>query len=276
MTVDALRDAYRLGREAWPSLALPEPALRGFIVERVGASEVSVDDIAPLALTDMYLACACIHRIEGAHAAFEAMCAPTVDAALARIGARPVADDIKQQVMDLLFVGKGGRGALGKYSGRGNLRGWVRVIAVREAVRLLKKSNDTVSVGDDAMFDALAPSERDDPELEYLKLHYRDAFRRAFLHAVNQLPRRERTALRMSVLDGLSIDEIGKAFSVHRATAARWLNQAREQLIEGTKAALSEQLRISASEVDSVIRLVRSSLDVSLGGALRSRISDGG
>ena len=177
-----------------------------------------------------------------------------------------ITDEVKQVVMDQLFVG----GKITTYSGRGNLRGWVRIIAVREASRLLRAGNRTVSA-DDAMFDALAPSDREDPELEYLKAHYRDQFRRMFLRAVGDLPRRERTALRMNVLDGRSIDDIGATFRVNRSTAHRWLTQARELLIEGTKKGLMLELAISAAEVESVIRLVRSSIDVSLENVLRSK-----
>jgi len=269
---DPLARAYDVGRAAWPALVVAEPAFRGFVTARLPDAEVTDAALAALVVADLYLACACVERVDGATAAFEAHCMQAVDAAVARIdSARPIIDEVRQVVMDLLFVGKHGRGAIDTYSGRGSLRGWVRVIGVREAVRIVRQSSNKVMVEDEAMFDALAPTERDDPELEYLKHHYRTEFKRAFVDAIAALPRRERTALRMNVIDGSSIDDIGAAFRVHRATAARWLGRARESLIESTKRGLMRELRLTHTEVESVIRLVRSNLDVTLDSVLNSR-----
>jgi RNA polymerase sigma-70 factor (ECF subfamily) len=268
--VDALHHAYRVGRAAWPALELPEPALHAFVTERVEPEELTVEALDKLPLADLYLACACLHRVPGAHELFETACLPAIDAALARMNASQLADELKQMVMAQLFVGKRGEGAITTYTGRGNLRGWIRIIAVREAARMLRAQKREVSE-DEEMFDVLAPTEREDPALEYLKSHYREQFKQAFLRAVTQLPRRERTALRMNVLDGRSIDKIGTTYRVNRSTAHRWLVNARELLITHTKTELMRELAIDAREVDSVIRLVRSSIDLTLDTVLRSR-----
>ena len=252
-----MEDAFEAGRAAWPDLPVSAADYIAFVGDAEG----------DLVFTDLYLACACHHGVPGAVEAFEALCVPSIEGALARMNAgKTVTDEVKQIVLDQLFVG----GKIATYSGRGNLKGWVRIIAVREASRILRAGNKTVSA-DDAMFDALAPTDREDPELEYLKAHYRGQFRTAFLATVAELPRRERTALRMNVLDGRSIDEIGATFRVNRSTAHRWLTQAREILITGTKKRLMSELAISPAEVESVIRLVRSSLDVSLENVLRTK-----
>lgn len=267
---DALHHAFEVGRTAWPTIVIPEAALHAFVAERVDPAELTVEGLDQLVLSDLYLACACVHRAEGALELFESTCIPSIDAALARMGATSLADEVKQVVMDQLFVGKHGAGAIATYSGRGNLRGWIRIIAVREASRMLRAQARNVSE-DDEMFDVLAPTDREDPALEYLKAHYREQFKAAFLRAVSQLPRRERTALRMNVLDGRSIDEIGTTYRVNRSTAHRWLAHARELLITYTKTELMRDLAISVEEVESVIRLVRSSIDLTLDNVLKSR-----
>jgi len=70
--------------------------------------------------------------------------------------------------------------------------------------------------------------------------------------------------LRLHLLDGLNIDRIGQLHDVHRATAARWLASAREALAKDTQRILQARLQVSRSEFESLLRLVRSDLDVSL------------
>jgi RNA polymerase sigma-70 factor (ECF subfamily) len=60
---------------------------------------------------------------------------------------------------------------------------------------------------------------------------------------------------------------------VHRATAARWLTRAREDLFDGTVAELSQRLNLPAPEIDSVIRIIGSQLDASVTRILRSEKS---
>jgi RNA polymerase sigma-70 factor (ECF subfamily) len=51
---------------------------------------------------------------------------------------------------------------------------------------------------------------------------------------------------------------------VHRATAARWLEKARDALEQGTRALLVARLGIGDSSIDSLVAMVRSELHVSL------------
>jgi RNA polymerase sigma-70 factor (ECF subfamily) len=97
-----------------------------------------------------------------------------------------------------------------------------------------------------------------------LKQKYREAFRQSFVEAVAALPPRERNLLRQNVIDGLSIDDLGKLYGAHRATAARWLAEARKELLAGTRVRLVERVGIPEDECDSIMRLVHSQLDVTL------------
>jgi RNA polymerase sigma-70 factor (ECF subfamily) len=62
----------------------------------------------------------------------------------------------------------------------------------------------------------------------------------------------------------MSIDEVGVAFGVHRATAARWLNRARAALVTATHQKLAARLDLPVEQIESVIRLVQSKLDASV------------
>jgi RNA polymerase sigma-70 factor (ECF subfamily) len=96
-----------------------------------------------------------------------------------------------------------------------------------------------------------------------LKGRYSELFQTALSHAVNELPARDRNVLRMHLVGRCSIDQIGRAYSVHRATAARWLASTKEKLLESVRERLkAHQPNLTDEEFDSVARLVRSQLDL--------------
>src|SRR5437773_409477 len=70
------------------------------------------------------------------------------------------------------------------------------------------------------------PSPAADPELAFLKLQHRQDFKEAFGEAMATLDQRQKNVLLMNLVQGLSIDEVGRVYSVHRATAARWVSAA--------------------------------------------------
>jgi RNA polymerase sigma-70 factor (ECF subfamily) len=116
------------------------------------------------------------------------------------------------------------------------------------------------------MLDALIPP--GDPALSQIKNEAAAHVRAAFLEALGELERRERTALRMHLLDGLTVDEVAPVFQIHRATAARWIAAARDRLLSIARRKLEARLALDRGEVDSLIRLARSRLD--FGNALKS------
>jgi RNA polymerase sigma-70 factor (ECF subfamily) len=165
---------------------------------------------------------------------------------------------VQQELRARLLVDDPARPAkLRDYVGRGRLASWLRVVAVRVALDR-HRSQRPVAELDDAM--AISA----DPELGYLEARYRQQFQDAFRTALGELEPRERTVLRMHLVDGLAIDRIGVIYDVHRATAARWLSSARDNLYEMTRAHLRAELGLNDDEFASIVRLVRSRLDISV------------
>lgn len=265
----SLAAAHAEARTLWPEIELPFDTYRAHVNQRV-PPETSPEFGDPC-LIDLYLACACARGQPEAIAVFEREHMPRVAAATGRITAgKSPADETKQVVREILFVGSQDRApAIAEYSGRGALRSWVRVVAVREAMRLARRQGGKgveVQVEEERLFDFFAP--KSDPESSYIKDKAVADFRTALLETIAELPRRQRTVLRLSVLDGLSIDEIAPIYEVHRATVARWLERARDAIFQGTRQRLRKQLDLGNSEVDSLIRVARSRIDVTLGNAL--------
>lgn len=256
--------------ELWPGIALaPEHFVRA-ITERL-SRDAPVRSLEAMHTDDLYLACGCAAGDPAALAGFEDRCGAALAAAIASAGV-PAADraDIAQIVRQRLLVAPpGGTPRIASYSARGSLHAWVRVVATREALRTLSREGRTVPVGDgDDELETVVARE-DDAELGYLKRLYREEFKSAFHAAVDALDARARLLLRQHTIDGLGIDQLAALHGVHRATAARWLQAAREAVFAGTQRELMQRLRLTKAELISVIRLIQTQLDISLPDALR-------
>lgn len=151
------------------------------------------------------------------------------------------------------------------YAGRGDLRAWVRVAAVRTWLNLERETARERSKPAD---EVLADRAVGDLELEFLKGSYRESFHRAFLESLAALPADERLVLKMHYLDKASMEEIGRVVGAHRITVLRRLERTRAQLAEDTKQRLSARHQLSGAEVESMLRLIQSHLDLSLQSAL--------
>jgi RNA polymerase sigma-70 factor (ECF subfamily) len=253
---------------AWPAIAVPDDVFVAHLARRFPA-DGGDSQLRAVRAADVYLALACARGDQDAIAVFERAYFGEIDAAAARTRAGPtLAAEVKSIVRRILFVAEGTRpAAAGEFSGRGDLRGWIRVAATRELVRLLGKDKREVKLGDDALLDVLSPAH--DPELAYIKDLYRSQCSEAFRAALAAMPAKERSLLRYQLIDGLGIDEIGAIHGVHRATAARWLAKVREELLVRTRAEVQQRLGIATGDVDSLLQLVHSRLEVSFERALR-------
>ena len=248
-----------------PGVELDAEAFVGYVAERVTFDVHGRPRVAALHAGDLWIAFGCVTKDAAALAAFETRFAPEIKGALTRSFEPALADDAELRLRErLLLVAPDDSARLASYAGRGNLGAWLRAAAVRTAIDLMRSRReiaaDPGTLGD---IDAI------DPLLASLKQRYRDEFRDAFNEAAKQLTDRERTLLRYRFLDDLSIDEIGVLYRVHRATVARWIAAIRESLFEATRMRLMSKLKISDSEVDSVLRLIDSQLDFSIEAVMR-------
>ena len=266
----SLLAALDAARASWPELRLDGAAFAAFVAARLteGPAAIALDR---LFLVDLALASACARGDDAAIQVLDRMVGEQVTGAaeLARASAS-VRDEAAQVVRTLLLVTRPERPpAILDYAGRGPLGGWLRITSTREVVRLLRNSRREVELGDELVDGATTAS---DPVLSRLKDRYRRELADAFHTALAELGPRERTLLRYQLVDGLSIDDIAAIYRVHRATAARWLVRVREDLVETTRGLLAERLGIADDEVQSVLRLVRSELNISVIPHLQDRL----
>jgi RNA polymerase sigma-70 factor (ECF subfamily) len=241
-------------------LGVDDRTFLAYLADRLPESAKLVD-LDALHVDDLYFACACARGEHRALSIFEREYVGDLRAAIAtveRTGTQR--DDILQIVRTRLFVGDADRSPrIADYIGRGRLFSWLRVVVVREALSLLRKPRHEHGVDEipDAALDH-------DLELDVFRGMYQREFKQAFATAVSELTPRERNLLRLHLIDGLSIDEIGTAHRTHRTSAARWLRDIRAKLADRTRDLLAQSLRLADGDLDSVMRLVRSRLDLSV------------
>jgi RNA polymerase sigma-70 factor (ECF subfamily) len=261
MSHELVNEALACGQKAYPAVAVSARAFSAFVAD------------LPLAgrhLADLYLACGLAAADPAALAAFEAETLPAVERGLSRMSLSTDArGELLQRLREQMLVGKAGRPGIAGYDGRAPLAIWLRVCAARLGQRDLVRERRAAPT-DDHKLEQLAPGVPD-PELAYLRRHYGDRFQTAFGEAVAALAPRERNLLRHAVLDRLGIDQIAAIYHVHRATAARQLRAAREALIAGTRERMRLALGASASELESIMRLLVSVADVTLRHVLARR-----
>lgn len=259
----ALAAALTTARTAWPRVSLESDAWVRALGELAPRPLDLEKPLGEVLVADHYLAFAC--------AAGDAIAIAECDAILVREagfaadGTRmhaSVRDEATQIVRtNLLAPRENGPAAIGDYAGRGALRSWLRVSVSRELIRIAKAQQRNEPLEEHLVQD---PGYGDDPALEELKAKYRAELAEAFRTALTELPARDRTLLRYQLMDGLTIDEIGAIFRVHRATAARWIAKVRDDLVARTRALMAESLGVDTAEAASIVRLVQSQLDMSV------------
>ena len=218
---------------------------------------------------ELYLCCACAEGDPRAIDVFARDVLPAAAEAAARLNpARDFVDEVLQALRCTLFVGPEPK--IARYSGRGSLVAWTKVAATRHALNKLG-SRARVQSRQQRLTDRLTREHALDGEAALTRGKYLELFQNALNRAIAELPARERNVLRMHLVGRCNIDQIGNVYSVHRATVARWLWVTRQNLFDSVRARLrAEEPRLTDAEFDSVARLVRSQLDLSLKGSSAS------
>jgi RNA polymerase sigma-70 factor (ECF subfamily) len=260
----ALEVGLLAAHAAWPEVPLEEGAILRYLAERLASEEDPAAALAVLEVPDLYLCCACAAGVPQALAALDERYVRPLDRTLLRLGLTGAeAADALQQALQALLVGtERAPPALSRYAGRGPLRSFVRIIAVRAARKVRERQRGEVEE-DEPLLDAL-PGAQDDPELNHLKRSYREEFRAAFHEALQGLPAEDLLLLRQHVVEGLGIDQLAGLHGVHRATAARRLARVREALANDTRRCFLRRVPLDQAGYQSILRLIQSQLDLSI------------
>ncbi|MEO8703993.1 MAG: hypothetical protein ABI867_28340 [Kofleriaceae bacterium] len=258
-------------RAAYPALTIDDQELVSAIAARAPATEL-IEYLGRCRSGDLALAVTASKGSELAIGVLERAFRTTLDATCRRFaGPGQTADDLKQILRAKLFVAEPGKlPKIADYAGQGFLDNWLRVTAVRVFLDLAKRKDRTreMPAEDD---DVLALPQPGDLALDVVKAEYRTAVAAAMFEGAQLLEPGDRHLLRQHLVQGLSIDQLGAVLGIHRATAARRIARAKEQLVAETRRQLAIKLRLADHELDEVIGSVMSRLDVSIGKLLATK-----
>jgi RNA polymerase sigma-70 factor (ECF subfamily) len=256
----------------WPDVVVSEECFVVHVAKRLDHRVPLAQALAEIRPADAYLAFACCERDEHALANFEKqyICGSDGVWRRSRVRGDVTLDDARQWLRVKLLVGTAvARPKLLEFGGRGDLRRWVHIVMARMLADARDHRRRETPYGQEFFLALVA--DKDNPERQHLKGLYNAEFKQAFSDAADALLSRDRNVLRYSLVEGLTIDEIGAAYGVHRATAARWLSRARAGLLRELRDRLATRLRVQDAELDSILRLIASQIDVTLERCLRKR-----
>lgn len=257
-----VENAVRVAREAWPDVELPGEAFAerlGEVISRESGDLVG--EVARVQAADLFLAHACLAGVDAANRAIARLHFARVNEWVSHVDrSHAFADDVRQEAYRRLLLGDEGPGKLVDYTGRGALGAFIRVFVTRLARKMKRRKSE--SAAHDEPFERLEAPDLD-PEVALLKKRYAKEFSDAFRAVLTTLEPDERNVLKLHYLDGLSIEEVGMAYRVSRATAARWLAKAKQRVTDETARVLSERLGTSSPGAATLFGLVESQLGTS-------------
>jgi RNA polymerase sigma-70 factor (ECF subfamily) len=215
-------------------------------------------DAAPAFPREVCLAHAAVEGLGRATHVFDELCISPLGPLLRRRHGEARVDDLLQDVRARLLAGPSPR--LRTYRGECPLPAWVRAVAIRVALNAVAGRRPH-PIDDEALHELAAPV---DVTLDVARAQHRERFQAAFREAMGRLTPRERTLLRLHYLQGVGLEQLAVTYGCHRATIVRWLAAAREAVFSSTRARLEAELRLSSTELDSLLREAREQLTISL------------
>ena len=240
---------------ALPAVRADLEDFAAYLGEKANSSQDLGANLEKLHTTDLYLAWACERGDEAALATFDCEHLSRIRA-LSR-GTDPA--ELEQLVRVRLLIAEPGKTArIRQYSGRGPLSAWVRMVATRLAIDLARTARP-IAPADPGESDSII-----DPEMDYLKTRYQGAFHAALERALTSLSPKERALLRLCYIDGATPSTIAQMYGVSARTAQRWLLDARQRVLEHTRRELTSTLSLRATELDSLLGLLKSRMQVTL------------
>jgi RNA polymerase sigma-70 factor (ECF subfamily) len=254
------------GRAAHPNLSVADETFIAQLARSAARLTSEGPALEALAIEDLFLVSACAARTPGAAEAFEARCGARLTAAAA--GATKSEDErreMEQRLRHLLLVGSAeDPPRIAGYGGQGPLDRWVAVVAQRQIVTAIRSEQAERRARDGAAQEAAALEVAVHPEVAFLKERYKGAFEQAITAALAKLDERDRVILKLQLVSGVAVAQIGQMYGVSQSTASRWLADARNTISTEVTRYLREHAGLNVSELSSLAALVASQLNLSM------------
>jgi RNA polymerase sigma-70 factor (ECF subfamily) len=267
---DSVRVAHEAGAAAWPGVDLSIDDFARHVERLLAGSDVA--EVLARQGEDLFLACACAQGNLRAIELFSRYVLSSVPAMVGHILPEcALVDDLLQSLHEQMLVPcESSPPRIAAYRGTGSLAGWVRITATRAAIRMKKSAARFTG---EKLLDPRPEVSTVGPEAMYVRRHYVPVLNAAILAAIDALPAGVRELLHSYYVDGLTIDQLAERDGIHRATAARRVQSARVLLLAHVRERAAGRLGVPDEEIDSLIHLVASCLEISL--RVRQRAAGG-
>jgi RNA polymerase sigma-70 factor (ECF subfamily) len=233
--------------ERWPGLAVLGVAAEVVLYSEEAAPADALDRAA-----ELYLARACAAGDSGALRAFEAEFFAEVRACHVRIAPRGLGlDELEQQVREKLFV----KNAIASFSGKGDLRRWLRVLTTRVIFDHGRAFHPEVPLEDQLLPDALIGS----ADATLAKAQLRAEIREALSQAFAALTDRQKLLVQ-SEIRGTPLSALATTYQVNVRSIQRWVREAHDAFLTTFRSTLAHRLRMAPDDLSSVLAFARSQL----------------
>jgi RNA polymerase sigma-70 factor (ECF subfamily) len=178
-------------------------------------------------------------------------------------------DEVSQLLRERILIPPEPR--LERYAGRAPLFAWLRRVARRIALNVLRTRRRRAT-------DPLLPEhwvQRPCEEASEFPRYLR-VVNAAAERALERLATRDVDLLRLHYVSGLNIEQLGQLRNVHRATIARWLVDIRLRIRNDIRRDVRAILKLEGSDCDALFELLLADIDEEFSGLLAAATPDGG
>jgi RNA polymerase sigma-70 factor len=251
-------------RRTWPTCDLAPETFAAYLGEHLPADEDVRESLLRVHADDLYLACGLVRGDRHAQEAFERTLPERVARFVCHLdSSAPFLDEVTQTMRIKLLApldGDSRTPKIANYSGRNSLESWLCTVAIRTALDLRRGRKDEPI---DELGDVLAAT--DDPELELLRAKHEELCREALREAHDSLTLKQRRLLRLYYRERFTYEQLGALYHVNATTARTWTIEARAAVIDAVRSGLKRRLRVDNRELENLLQLMQSRLDISLG-----------
>jgi RNA polymerase sigma-70 factor, ECF subfamily len=257
----ALESAVAEVTAQFPDLPIDEERLVGHLARHAHGDD-AIEALKVIRMPELALALACADGQPAALAILERDYMGSALAGLAQLRLDEAQrDEVIQALRAKLFGGDVEPG-ISKFAATGSLAGWLRTAATRIALNRRRgakrrQAREEVWFAEQLLVDT-------DPELEFLKERYRVELEEAMTLAFERLAGDQRELLRRYIVQGASLQDLADAHSVDPSTISRWLSRIRSKLAEDARRHFAQACALEPSECESLVRLVKSDMHVSV------------
>lgn len=241
---------------SWSGISLTQEQLETALKENGCENEL------PTCLEGLALSTACAHGCSVASRTLSQELLGQARGAIARVSNQPdFIDEVFQRVREKLLTGSSPK--IATYRGRGPLVAWLRMVARRIALDMMRAQKPGVEPTHDWV-ERLTGIESNS-ESKALQSRYAPVFKKALTEVLESLNLEERTMLKMQLVENLSVAAIADLYNSHVATIYRRLEKCHANLLSAVRTRLREELGpVSQSEIQSLFVSVEKEIGLSL------------